>query len=705
MGSGPLLESDPSPSYLTCESPTTNHHSTMNTTTPPPVTGNNINREQLKTDLKRRLLDYVESNTKKGTGGFYVCPLCGSGTGPNGSAAFSLDSSKGNTTWHCFSCDKGGDLFDLIGQKEGLSFTDSLKRAGELFRNQAAPSKPEPEKPRQVVDFTPFIEQAQKAISRTDYPQRRGLTPATIERFRLGYYDPKDTAANETLIHLYGYDPIKSPALIIPYPGTGYWIARRIDPQADMGKHHKPKAEKAGEEPLFNIETMHDRDTGPVFIVEAPLDAISIIQAGGQAVAASGTSRRRLLNDMASRPPRCPVIIAADDDGPGEKAATELEAALQERNAPHIKADLFKGTGAKDANELLQRDPAALQRVVLAAIGKADPEAGPHFATSAAHRMQGFLDGIADSVNTPCTPTGFPKLDELLDGGLYEGLYIIGAVSSMGKTTFALQVADNIARAGRDVLFFSLEMAASEIIGKSISRLTFELCGGSPSNAKTTRGILAGRRHTGYNKDERALIRKAIEEYHTACAPHIFINEGVGEIGIDRVRETVKRHIRLTGNAPVVLIDYLQILAPHSERATDKQNTDKAVLELKRISRDHKLPIIGISSFNRANYNGPASLEAYKESGAIEYSADVLLAIQPHEMGQNKGQGKQEEQDKTRMNQYKAADTRKGELRILKNRNGVAFREVSVSYNAKFNHFRELDSKEYIEPDNEPTPF
>ena len=102
----------------------------------------------------------------------------------------------------------------------------------------------------------------------------------------------------------------------------------------------------------------------------------------------------------------------------------------------------------------------------------------------------------------------------------------------------------------------------------------------------------------------------------------------MGDIGAAQVRDTIARHLSLTGRQPVVIIDYLQLLAPHEPRATDKQNTDKAVMELKRASRDYKLPIIAISSFNRQNYNTPVSMEAFKESGAIEYSSDVLIGLQ-----------------------------------------------------------------------------
>lgn len=283
----------------------------------------------------------------------------------------------------------------------------------------------------------------------------------------------------------------------------------------------------------------------------------------------------------------------------------------------------------------------------------------------------GFIDGIADSVNTPYISTGFNKLDDVLDGGLYEGLYIVGAISSLGKTTLITQIADQIAQGGHDVLIFSLEMARAEIMAKSISRHTLQQVlnnGGDIRNAKTTRGITTGKRYENYSKTERELINGAIVAYNQ-YAEHIYISEGIGDIGAEQIRETVKQHIIFTGNTPVVVIDYLQILAPYSERATDKQNTDKTVMELKRISRDYKTPVIGISSFNRAN----------KESGAIEYSSDVLIGLQLKGAG-NKGFD---------VNEAKKKIPREIELVILKNRNGSTGDKLGFKYYSPFNYFEE----------------
>ncbi len=114
---------------------------------------------------------------------------------------------------------------------------------------------------------------------------------------------------------------------------------------------------------------------------------------------------------------------------------------------------------------------ATFEKLVNKAKSEAKTDKEKYLDTATSHYLQEFIDGIANSVDTPFLPTGFPKLDNVLDGGLYEGLYIIGAISSLGKTTIITQIADQVASQGHDVLIFSLEMARSELMAKSISRL------------------------------------------------------------------------------------------------------------------------------------------------------------------------------------------------------------------------------------------
>lgn len=109
--------------------------------------------------------------------------------------------------------------------------------------------------------------------------------------------------------------------------------------------------------------------------------------------------------------------------------------------------------------------------------------------------MKDFVNGIARGVNTPFLRLQGSELDSNLDGGLYEGvLYYRGYKLFRKNNTLALQIADQIAKGGRDVLIFSLEMARSELIAKSISRLTAELA------IKDKQPITNAKNHEGHNR-------------------------------------------------------------------------------------------------------------------------------------------------------------------------------------------------------------
>lgn len=183
----------------------------------------------------------------------------------------------------------------------------------------------------------------------------------------------------------------------------------------------------------------------------------------------------------------------------------------------------------------------------------------------------------------------------MLNGGLYVGLYVIGAISSLGKTTFCLQIADNIAKEGNDVLLFSLEMAKNEFILKSISQLTLleDLQKNKTTiHAKTTRGIATGMRDSSYAQKEESIIETAIVTY-SKYAEHIFIHEGIGNIGVEQIRQLVEKHKRLLGKAPV-------------------------------------------------------NMASFKESGAVEYSSDVLLALQYDGMDWTEGENEKDRNKRIR---------------------------------------------------------
>lgn len=638
-----------------------------------------MDRQTAKEEIKNREPDFLKlAKTRVNGRPSYICPNCGNGSGSNGTGIAINPHSK-SKRYKCFVCGLSEDIIGLwklfSGTSEDATAFNQLYDYYKIEINTKDDFKTGYQNQAKNEQFTQnginqlaYYEECQKHIAETDYPQKRGLSEEVIKKFMLGF-DPHYNKGTGGAIWQ---------AMIIP-TGPNSFVARNTDPNAEK----KDRYRKQGANPIYHAKALK-KATKPIFIVEGELDALSIIDVGGEAIALGSTANKRvLLSMLESEKPKYPLIIALDNDESGKNASRELSEGLQGLKIPFYVLDIAKPY--KDVNEALRADREGFKFAIEQAENietetlKAQKDA--YLQTSAASHIKEFMDEITDSVNTPFIPTGFNSLDIILEGGLYEGLYVVGAISSLGKTTLITQIADQIAESGNDVVIISLEMARSEIMAKSISRLTMLKIlenRGDIKFAKTTRGITTGSRYKNYCKTEKELIQQAINSYKD-YASNIYITEGIGDIGTAQIREIVNKHILFTGKNPVVIIDYLQILAPDNIRATDKQNTDKAVMELKRISRDFKIPVIGISSFNRANYSAAVTMEAFKESGAIEYSSDILIGLQL------KGAGKDLDS-----NTAKSKNPREIELVILKNRNGATGKKVNMEYYPMFNYFKEI---------------
>jgi replicative DNA helicase len=372
-----------------------------------------MDRQEAREQLKGQLRAYVESITKRSKGAnMYVCPLCGSGTGNHSTGAFSI---KDGTSWKCFSCNEGGDIFDLIGKYESIAdHSEQLKRAGELFgitidsyRATAQEdfreyqNQPKTEqythKSIHTADYTQFFLKANKDIEKTTY--HRGISLETLNRFKIGYV--------ENWRHPKAPNAPASPRLIIPTSKESY-LAR--DTRENIPEEQKPYSKsKVGSIHIFNAKALQTA-TKPIFIVEGELDALSIIEVGGEAVALGTTTKvKSLLEILKTTKPEQPLIISLDNDEAGEKAYKELSEGLQGLSIPFYR--LNPAGEHKDANEALQSDREALKQAVEEAehiqdeAEQAQREA--YLNTSTAYYLQSFIDGIADSVNTPYIPTGF----------------------------------------------------------------------------------------------------------------------------------------------------------------------------------------------------------------------------------------------------------------------------------------------------------
>jgi len=629
--------------------------------------------------------------------GKYVCPICGSGDHGSGSdGAFSID--RDGVHGKCFSCGFYGDIFDLEAAKTGLSLAEATRAVVARYEFSSSTGSEKPaavpaDPPPAAADFSASLRLWADRLSGSpgeEYLAGRGFSEETMRRFMLGYNQEK----NE---------------ITIPYNRScTYYSTRRIDPAAIV-KHWKPSKDDA-DPALFNAAAL--RMDRPVFVVESPLCAISIMQEGGSAVALSGAVNQNLLLQELGKIPAPPLLILSlDNDDPGRKAQAQLAEKLTAAGINNIS---FNASGPyKDPNEALQKDPAGLRSLISTgyqiaesyAADLKEKAAAAYQETSTAGTFDGFLDYLRRNADRQPIPTGFGSLDKILNGGLVPGLYIMGAVSSLGKTALMVNFADNIAAAGTDVLYFSLEMSKYELMARSVSRLSFTIAGERKTNvdsALSTFGVLFGAKQQ--QGDSFSLLQDAMDRYRRTVGPHIWYFEGVGSITVDDIKEAVSNHIAKTGRRPVVFIDYLQIIAAPDPRATDKHNTDVIVTTLKQLSRDEDVPVFCISSLNRMNYNEPVNMAAFKESGAIEYGSDVLIGLQIYGIGYKPGE--KEQQRKIRIQDLvtkaEKEDRVSIQVRVLKNRNGKRGDSGELKFTKRFNTFFEVpeDFKEVYTDEN-----
>jgi replicative DNA helicase len=184
---------------------------------------------------------------------------------------------------------------------------------------------------------------------------------------------------------------------------------------------------------------------------------------------------------------------------------------------------------------------------------------------------------------------------------------------------------------------------------------------------------------------------------YRGTAERLFIYEGNFDTTVKDIESKIDSHISLTGNKPVVIIDYLQVIKGENFAMSDKAVVDNMVTTLKRISRNLFIPIFVVSSLNRANYQNPISYESFKESGSIEYTADVLLGLQysivneVQTLGEKKISHKRAEMKKAMDGDPEDNYRRDIELVALKNRSGKQRFSIEFSYYPGLNYFKEKE--------------
>lgn len=294
------------------------------------------------------------------------------------------------------------------------------------------------------------------------------------------------------------------------------------------------------------------------------------------------------------------------------------------------------------------------------------PSKSSHIADYFANHLKADIDSLK---NYSSRLTSFKNIDE--QQFFSPGLYVIGATPAAGKTTFCWQLLEQLAENGEDCIYCSYEMSKLELFTKTAARRLF-------LNDKQTTLTAADIRRGSWS----AQLDNVISEVANSKT-NLQVLEMQDE-SIDELLIRLKPLCFDKQNAPIICLDYLQIV-PSSKEST-KLGVDDSVRKLKKFQRDTNSTFIVISSFNRANYTQAVSFESFKESGNIEYTADIVWALQLFVL--NSINTNNIADSRKKIDVAKKQQPRQIQLKCLKNRQGT-------NYDCFFNYFSAHD---YFEP-------
>ena len=213
-------------------------------------------------------------------------------------------------------------------------------------------------------------------------------------------------------------------------------------------------------------------------------------------------------------------------------------------------------------------------------------------------------------------PSGFTDLDHLTFGFQRQEMIVLAARPSMGKTSFALNIAEaaTIPKRGQPfpTLIFSLEMSGSQLALRM-------LCSRARVNMVRLRNEVLSK-----DGDEQQKLLAAADEFSKAP---LFIDDS-SNMSIMQLRAKARR-VHARAKLGMIIVDYLQLLSPTDSRVPREQQVAEASRGLKALAKELDVPVVVLSQLNRSSEkeNRVPRLADLRESGSIEQDADVVLML------------------------------------------------------------------------------
>lgn len=238
--------------------------------------------------------------------------------------------------------------------------------------------------------------------------------------------------------------------------------------------------------------------------------------------------------------------------------------------------------------------------------------------TSVLHEAMERIDArMRGEHTTGGVDTGFTDLDAMM-GGLHNGeLIVLAARPSMGKTAFAMNIAEFVSVVSKvPVLFVSLEMSAIELADRL-------LCSHARVNGHQLRNGTISR------EDRMRLVEKAGD---ISTAP-LFVDDAPNRT-VTEIAAAARRIARREGRLGLIVIDYLQLCEPDNPKDPRQEQVARMTRRLKGLAREMQVPIVCLAQLNRQTEAGKDNipkLSHLRESGAIEQDADVVMFVHREE--------------------------------------------------------------------------
>ena len=265
-------------------------------------------------------------------------------------------------------------------------------------------------------------------------------------------------------------------------------------------------------------------------------------------------------------------------------------------------------------------------------------------------------------------PTGYQALDKMTAGLQKEELIILAARPAVGKTAFALNIAQNVGtKTDKTVAIFSLEMGAESLVNRM-------LCAEGSIEASHLR--------TGQLNEEE--WRNLIVAMGSLSRASIYIDDTPG-IKISEIRARCRKLAQETGNLGLILIDYLQLIEG-TGRENRQQEVSEISRQLKTLAKELKVPVIALSQLSRGveqRQDKRPVLSDIRESGSIEQDADIVAFLYRDDYYQREGDEEEEEQSNNNVI----------EVIIEKNRSG-ARGTVELLFIKEYNKFSSLSPRD-----------